>query len=147
MEEIVAYERKFDFEGTEKDLELHLLDNIGRITESCGWGKTRRVENQYVIPSNHGSARLDVMLWHEDGTGTVIEAKKNYNRNNVLNSIGQLLYYGTLVEKRLGKMPRLVLAVNDVDASLKATIDRFGLPISILMLDGNTCLYFTNERG
>ena len=84
---------------SEKIYEQHLLKNIDYINKMCGWGKIKRIENQFVINLKKGRIITDVMIWHEDGSGTSIEIKTSKNnRNDDLTGLSQLMLYGYVME-------------------------------------------------
>jgi hypothetical protein len=138
----------YNFDGSEKDIEEHILENIESISKECGWGDVQRVETQYVIkcPSTEKrqkKIRIDIFVWHTDGSGTVIEVKsvKNKNRTDSLTAVSQSLHYGYVVEAFLGHLPRIVVAANEISGDVYETIKRFNLPICLLMVDGDRCVY------
>ncbi len=134
----------FTFTGKETDLESHLIDNLSDISLSCGWGEVSTFKRQYTIPMSKGRIRLDLMLWHPDGTGTAIECKTgNTNRNDLLTGMSQLLFYGVVLEFSLKHLPRLVLATPTFSQIVQSTIQRFALPINLLTVDGDRCVYKT----
>lgn len=147
MIENLEQELKPKYIFTEKEIELqnHIVENINDIAENCFWGKITRIETQYVIPKVNGRIIADIMLWHEDGTGTVIEVKRsNTNRNVILTAISQSLFYGMLMESSLKNMPRLVIAMPKINADVYNLIKKFNLPINLLMVDNDRCIYLGN---
>ena len=136
--------RRFDFVGSERDFESHILDNVDDIARACGWGEISRIERQFTVKFVGHHIIVDVMLWHSDGTGTVIECKTGKtNRNDLLTSIGQVLFYGANLSTALGQMPRLVIAAPFISPYIHGTIKRFDLPICLLSVDGNQCTYLS----
>ena len=134
----------FEFKGKEKDLELYVMENIHDISLNRNWGNIVNVESQFPVNLTKGRIFADVMLWHENGSGTVIEIKRsNTNRNDVLTAISQLLFYGQRLEEKWGAMPRLVVCCPEISMDSYDVIKRFNLPINILMIDGDRCLYLT----
>ena len=118
------------------------LSNINRIANECNWGDIKRIENQFMIPLKQGKIIADAMIWHTDGTGTCIEIKtgKN-NRNDDLTGLSQLLFYGYISEKTLSNLPRLVLVMPKIKSELYEVIKRFNLPINLLELTDDRCIY------
>lgn len=136
--------RHYDFIGRERDLEMHILENIHDIAAECGWGEICKVKQQFTVRLVGYHIVIDIMLWHPDGSGTLIECKtNNTNRNDLLTGIGQVLFYGTNLPLRLGTMPRLVIASPVISPFVRATIKEFGLPISLLGVDGDRCTYLS----
>ncbi|MDO6389014.1 hypothetical protein Q4E40_02660 [Pontibacter sp. BT731] len=135
---------QYTFLGKEKDLESHVLDNIHDIAKYCKWGVIKRIERQYMLKLASGHVIADIMLWHEDGTGTLIECKtgKN-NRNDLIGAIGQVLFYGATFKALLGNMPRLVIAAPELKPELQATIQGFSLPIELILIDGSRCIHLS----
>lgn len=133
----------FNFQGKEKDIEDHILENIHDIANNCLWGDIIRVERQFMIPiSTGGKIIADIMVWHADGTGTAIEVKRTKtNRNDLLTAIGQSLFYGLKMEQSLGHIARMVVAAPEINKDLHDVIIRFKLPICLLMVDGDRCIY------
>lgn len=135
---------KFEFVGSEKDFEFHLIDNLNDISQSCGWGEVKRWEQQFTMRQDNTRVIADLMLWHTDGTGTVIECKKSKtNRNDILAAIGQVLFYGTFLKARLSNRPRLVIAAPSIPFSIYSVIQEFKLPINLLIVDGDKCTYLS----
>ena len=98
------------------DFEDYIISNIDEISHNSGGGEVARCERQYTISYGRNRARLDIMLWHKDGTGTCIEVKhSNITRNNMFNTIGQVLLYRHLVKYKLGEFPRVVILSNEID--------------------------------
>ncbi len=136
---------QYSFIGKEKDIETHILENISDISACCMWGDVKRVERQYPITISGGRIFVDIMLWHTDGTGTAIEVKRSKtNRNDLLTAIGQSLFYGYKMEKSLNNMARLVIAAPVINKDLYEVVKRFKLPINLLMVDGDRCIYLGN---
>lgn len=130
---------------SEKIYEQHLLKNIDYINKMCGWGKIKRIENQFVINLKKGRIITDVMIWHEDGSGTSIEIKTSKNnRNDDLTGLSQLMLYGYVMEKTLTRMPRLVLVLPKIKPELWSLIKRFNLPINLLEFTEDKCIYLSN---
>jgi len=129
----------------EKELEDYFIDTIEHISESCYWGEIERFERQYILPIKNGRIIADVMIWHKDGTGTCVEIKTGTNnRNDDLMGISQLLLYGTVMEELLTKLPRLVLVRPEISPLTFTMIERFNLPIALLQLTDNKCIYLSN---
>lgn len=137
-------QQQYDFKGSERDLEAHILDNIHDIAHKCGWGEIVRIEKQFMIRLVGYYVVVDIMLWHSDGTGTAIECKtgKN-NRNDLLTGIGQVLFYGANLATALKVMPRLVIASPVISPYVHHTIKVFNLPICLLGVDGDKCTYLS----
>jgi hypothetical protein len=132
---------------TEKEIELqkHIIDNINDIAENCMWGEIDKIKEQYVVSKPNGRLIADIMIWHKDGTGTVIEVKRSStNRNDILTAISQCLFYGAIMESALKVMPRLVIATPKIDTDTYNVIKRFNLPINLLMVDFDRCIYLGN---
>ena len=122
--------------------EQFFLDNINTIAEQCSWGKIKRIESQFTIPLKRGKIIADTMIWHEDGSGTCIEIKTSKNnRNDDLTGLSQLLFYGFITEKSLSNLPRLVLVMPKIKSKLYEVINRFNLPINLLELTDDRCVY------
>lgn len=137
-------EPHFNFNGSENDMELHILENIEDISRHCNWGEIREVKSQYTMNIKKGKIRADIMIWHKDGTGTAIEVKNaTTNRNCILAAIGQVLSYGWKMKSKLINEPRLVIASNQINSDIYETVKHYGLPISMLMVDGDRCIYLT----
>lgn len=132
----------FDFDSNEKDLELHILENIHDISKQCGWGDIDRIEQQFQVPFGKGRIVIDIMLWHTDGTGTCIEVKTGkHNRNDLLTAIGQVLSYSYKLKDKLGNYPRMVIATPTIEEEIYNVIQTHKLPINMLMVDGDRCIY------
>lgn len=133
---------RYKFIGSESDLESHILDNIHDVAKYCEWGEIQRVERQFRVPIVGYHVIADIMIWHTDGSGTLIECKTGKtNRNDALTGIGQVLFYGTSLKAALGEMPRLVIAAPVSMPHVRQTIRAFALPIHLLTVDGDRCIY------
>ncbi len=142
--ETLDFTARFNFVGSEKDFEFHLIDNLEDISKSCGWGEIKRRERQFTIRQDKSRVIADLMIWHTDGTGTIIECKKsNTNRNDVLAAIGQVLFYGAFVKSKMIHRPRLVIAAPSIPFTTYSVIQEFKLPINLLIVDGNKCTYLS----
>ena len=140
-----ALKPKYIFTEKEIELQNHIIDNINDIAENCMWGEIERYKTQYTIPVDTRRLIADIMIWHKDGTGTVIEVKRiGLCRNDILTAISQCLFYGTIMESALKVMPRLVIATPKIDADTYNVIKRFNLPINLLMVDFDRCIYLGN---
>jgi len=134
--------KNYKFVGKESDLTAHIFENIHDIADNCKWGKIQRVEREFRIQRGGINIRADIMVWHEDGTATVIEAKTLLNnRNDGINAISQCLFYGSGVEHSLGNIPRLVIALPTIDPILVEVVRRFNLPIRFLIIDPEKAIY------
>jgi hypothetical protein len=134
----------FQFVGTEKDIEAHIVDNIEDISLRCGWGGVKKFKAQLTIRGKSTHYRPDLMIWHPDGSGTVIEVKSTTkSKQLLLSSVSQILQYGLIIEKTLGAMPRLVIAANEISEDVYDCIKAYRLPINMLMVDGDRCIYLT----
>lgn len=140
-----ALKPKYIFTEKEIELQNHIIENINDIAENCMWGEIEQFKQQYAISKVNGRIIADIMIWHKDGTGTVIEVKRSStNRNDILTAISQCLFYGTIMESALKFMPRLVIATPKIDTDTYSVIKRFNLPINLLMVDFNRCIYLGN---
>jgi RecB family endonuclease NucS len=136
---------QYDFIGKEKDLEEYILENVNEISNNCQWGEILRIERQFQVPIAQGKVIIDIMIWHKDGTGTAIEVKRSKtNRNDILAGIGQCLSYSLKLESALDNAPRLVIAAPVINDDLYRIINKFKLPINLLMVDGHRCIYLGN---
>lgn len=143
VSDIKILEPRYDFKGNESDIENHILSNIKDISSYCNWGSITKIKQQNYIRCSQGHIINDIMLWHNNGTGTIIEVKKNIQktRMTLLNGVSQLLFYGTIVKSKYGAIPRLVLASNEITLDVIAMRDDYNLPVDFLMVDGNRCVY------
>lgn len=127
----------FDFIGSEKDIQNHIVDNIQNICEKCFFGEVRKTQTNFKLKSSGNSGIYDILVYHKNGTGTLIEVKKYVNDMYLLSAIGQILYYSELCKINLGEYPRLVIASNYIPDSVRAVIKSNKLPIRLLELDGD----------
>jgi len=130
---------RFGFKGKERDIEAHVLDNINDISIGAGWGKVRAAKSQVRLPSIKGrSVAVDIVVYHTYGTITVIEVKKHRpDRSELMKAITQVLFYGTLIERKFKVLPRMVVASNVISDELFEVCDRFSFPVDVLMIDGD----------
>lgn len=131
----------FDFAGTENDIVLHILDNIDEMSIAFGWGEVERCRTEVTINSPSGKGRIDILIWHKDGTGTIIEAKKYRDDNYLVSSIGQVLLYAELCSLRFSNYPRIVIASNYIPTVFKSIIKSNDLPIHSMQVDGDRVTY------
>lgn len=130
--------RPFVFSSTEKDFHQHILENIHDIAKDAGWGDVLRCENEFRIPCIGGYAVVDIMVWHTDGSGTIIECKKSHkDRTSELAGIGQLLFYGQKAEDALGHKPRLVYAHTELNLDILRLVSEYKLPIRCMEVCGD----------
>lgn len=135
---------KYKFIGKEKDICKYFTENMEYIALECKWDKVRNYKEEYVLLTKHGRIQVDCMIWHDNGTGTIIEFKANKIKNTAwgLSAIGQILYYGSMVEMILGKLPRMVIASNEITTALKFIIKQYKLPIQLMQIDGEEVSYY-----
>lgn len=128
-------------EHSEKDIENHLIDNIHEISSGCFWGDIKRFKPQFQIGGIGCRAICDVMIWHNDGTGTVVEVKKYKSLHHLISSIGQIILYGELIHAILGQYPRLVIACDHIPQIVKHIVKLNTPSIKLLELNGNRVEY------
>lgn len=136
---IIMSPTKFDFYGREKDIEDHIIENIEDIAKYSLWGNIKGCKTQYSVGGKR-RVIIDIFLIHEDGSGTVIEVKKHGN-GGAFDAIGQLLFYGEFIHEATGFYPRLVYASEKFDHKMLCVIHRYKLPINVLRVDGDECIY------
>lgn len=66
---------------------------MGVLEESYGWPPIIRFEQEFTVPRG----RVDIMLFHADGSGTVIECKATRDPRELLPAVGQVLSYAVQV--------------------------------------------------
>jgi hypothetical protein len=95
---------------------LFLLEH-GDLAEAYGWPEIIRCEREFPVPRG----RVDMMLFHADGSGTVVECKAANTARDLLPGIGQLMAYGVQVgySRTLTKV-RLALASRAPLSELRA---------------------------
>ena len=87
--------------------EVLFMLEAGILAEAYGWPPVIRYEREFNVPAG----RIDVMLFHNDGSGTVIECKVTNEPRLLLPAIGQLMSYGVKVGySRVLTKTRLALA-------------------------------------
>jgi len=134
----------FKFLGKEKDLESYILENIHDIALNCNWGEIEKVESQKSIKTKNGRIQVDILIYHKNGTATLIEVKQSRtNKNSTLSAIGQLFYYSTVIKSWCENKPRLVIVSDQILPELYETVKDNNLLISSLMIDGDRCIYLT----
>lgn len=134
-------ESKYISQHSEKDIENHLIDNINEISNGCFWGDIKRHKSQYQLNGGVCSIICDVMIWHKDGSGTLIEVKKFKSINYLLSSIGQIILYGELIHAHLGQYPRLVIACDHIPELVKKIVKLNTPSIRLLELKGHRVEY------
>lgn len=139
------FDPTYDFIGKESDVEDHIIENLDDISKYSKWGEISRVEKQWVMPFGKTFIKADIMIWHNDGTGTVIEVKRTKtNKNDIISGISQLMSYGYKMKTMLGAMPRMVLAAPTINEDVADVIKEFNLPIELMMIDGDRVVYLKN---
>ncbi len=127
--------------GREKDIELHLIENISAISENCKWGEITKFQKQLQLQIRGKKPICDLMVWHKNGTGTVIEVKKFKGDLWQSHAIGQVLMYGEVLRANLGEYPRMVICSDYISPLVKLIIKSQNLPIKTLEIDGDKVTY------
>lgn len=127
--------------GSEKDIEMHLIDNLDDISKNCFWGSVRTYHRQLRLEIFDSNPICDLMIWHHDGTGTVVEVKKYKSDLWQSYAIGQVLMYGEIIRAKLNEYPRMVICSDYISPLLKLTVKQNKLPIRLLELDGDKAFY------
>lgn len=85
---------------------LFSIDN-GTLAPGYGWPEIIDVRQEFPVPGG----RIDLLLFHIDGSATVIEAKATDSARELMAGVGQLMGYGVQVgySRTLTKV-RLALA-------------------------------------
>ncbi len=133
------------FTLSEREFEDYVLENLNRIASQSGWSTIRRVERQFRIPiAGSRYARVDIMVWHTDGTGTVIECKIPTTASTYeLYSIGQLMLYASVIKTQMGQYPRLVMCAPSISPMYYRIVKEFNVPIHLLQIDNEECVYLS----
>jgi hypothetical protein len=133
------------FTLSEREFEDYVLENLERIALKSGWATIRRVERQFRIPiAGSRYARVDIMVWHVDGTGTVIECKVPTTASTYeLYSIGQLMLYASVIKTQMGQYPRLVMCAPSISPMYYRIVKEFQVPINLLQIDNDECVYLS----
>lgn len=133
----------FIFNGTELDIQNHIVENINDICDRCFLGSVKNtLTNLKIKGQTKSSGIYDILIYHTNGTGTIIEVKKYTSDMHLLSAIGQILYYAELCEIQLTNYPRLIIASNFIQNSIRAIIKANKLPIRILEVDGNKVTFY-----
>lgn len=133
---------RYKHTGSEKDIEMHITENVHDIASGCHWPEVSITKNQFPLPLGKHPKIADIFIRHTDNTGTIVEIKKYRNLSEQIYAIGQVLLYGELVCVLLGNYPRLVIASDYINPILKAIISRQRLPIKTMQIDGDRVEYF-----
>lgn len=81
--------------------------NTPMILEAYGWPAIIRIETEYQVERG----RIDILAFHEDGSGTIIECKAARSARDILPAIGQVMSYGLQIARNgLFKSVRLAIA-------------------------------------
>lgn len=136
---IADLEPQYVFWGKETHIEAHFVDCYQDIARESGWGSVKEIQQQVKIPALLDRfVILDLVLFHDNGTITIIEAKKHRkDRQDMLKALPQVLYYGTLIEQKYGVLPRMVILSDTISPELFEVCTRFNFPIDFMMLDGD----------
>lgn len=83
------------FGGPESGVTRELLFQIeqGVLAEAYGWPPIISAVAEFPVPRG----RIDLMLFHADGTGTVVECKASRNPRDLLPAVGQVMSYAVQV--------------------------------------------------
>src|SRR5437868_5656112 len=106
------------FGGSERGVvdELCFLIEEGALADAYGWPEIVHAEREYPVPRG----RIDLMLFHVDGSATVIECKASRSARDVLPAIGQVMSYGVQVGySRTRKYVRSAIASRASGAALR----------------------------
>ena len=132
---------EFKYIGAEKEFEDYLYESIDEVAFYCGWGKVKRIEKQYILKYGKKKPRVDLMVWHNDGSGTIIECKIENSNHWMLSAIGQSLFYRNIAKHLLGQFPRIVIAADSIPTELYSVIAEYKLPIKLLQMDNGKIIY------
>lgn len=106
------------FGGNEKGVVQEVLAQIdmGVIPAAYGWPEIIRVEREFPVPRG----RIDILLFHIDGSLTAIECKASDKARDVLPAIGQVMAYGLMLGySRTASEIRLAIASRARAADLR----------------------------
>jgi hypothetical protein len=83
------------FGGNEKGVIEEILTQIdlGVIPAAYDWPEIIRVEREFPVPRG----RIDILLFHVDGSLTAIECKASDKAREVLPAVGQVMAYGLML--------------------------------------------------
>ena len=80
-----------------------------------------------------GFPRIDAVVWHDDGTVSLIEAKVTSSPSDVCGGVGQLIYYKTLAEQWWGvDVSALILAAPFLPPFVLDSIANVRAPVRFL---------------
>lgn len=132
----------YNFVGSESDITDYIVESIQEIADGCKWSEIDFVKREISLPSGTTkNNRCDLLLWHKDGTGTLIEVKKYKDDNYMVGAIGQVLMYAELCLIKYGNYPRIVIASDYIPTVLKSIIKSNKLPIKTMQIDGEKVTY------
>jgi hypothetical protein len=133
---------RYKFIESESVFKENVLECIHEISINSGWSEIVRLEQHYLIPTGKGKwGMIDFMLWHKNGTVTIMECKvKAISENNEFTAVGQLLLYASVLRRGF-YYPRLVICAPELSQSLYFTIKEFNLPIQLLQIDSDKITY------
>lgn len=137
----MQYKKSYKSHHSEKEIESHIIDNIIEISNGCFWGGIKKWKSQYRIEGGTCSGICDIMIWHKDGSGTLVEVKKFKSVNYLLSSIGQIILYGEIINANLGQLPRLVIACDHIPEIVKKIVKLHTPSIKLLELKGDRVEY------
>lgn len=111
---------------SEKEFIAHLHENIIEIGVFLDLPKIKEVRIE--VPLDYSGlkvkswrtskARADIVIFHEDDSITIIEAKKGTIKHDAFSGITQLLYYKMLMEYQFKSVINMVLATETIHPDL-----------------------------
>lgn len=128
------------FDGSEKDFEENVFENIDQICDCLSLPKITVIERQRSIKADNFQIRPDILVRHEDGSMTVFEVKKINGKTPATSGheqvagIGQLLLYGNVLSALINAPVRLALIDNKINYRTFCCFGQYKLPITLLEL-------------
>lgn len=129
---------RYEIEGSEKDFEENVFDNLEQMIAGLGLPKITTAERQRQIRFPGGQIIMDIVVRHTDGSATIIEVKKPSKQNPStspyaqMQAIGQLLLYQNVFEMKTNIKPRLILIDNKIHERTCLAFAGNNLPITLI---------------
>ena len=141
--EEIKKEHRYLFKGNEKKFEKYVYDNLSDICNNLDFANIKKAEMQHVIKTANYKIIPDIMIWHEDGTGTIFEVKvTNLNNpqtspNEQIKSIGQLLLYRSVIKEKYGKFPRVFMVTDQLFEKTFHIFAHNDLPVGLIEIQND----------
>ena len=141
--ELLKEKPRYIFEGSERDFEKHIIENIDLICESIGLPDIYAIRQQKQIRFEKSLIVMDILIRHIDGSATIFEVKKTNDKNphtstrEQVSSIGQMLLYKNVFKAKTGVEPRVALLTDKLLYRTMVVFNETELPLTLIEFQRN----------